>query len=241
MTSSSDRLRAQHDALHLAHRWFAFFEAPGGDLERHLEIFDPQVRLSGHQGRRLFADDRDSLAAWFSTVPGERSSHHILHATFESAPRRQSRLNMLVAYQAVRPEGVQGAIIRYETELSHGPGGTRFLALDKTPILPDTQANFAPSWAANRVLALAHAALAELPGSDARLRETLGASTSQLQVRANVPEGSPRYHALLSAVGTDAAGGCHLMLELEDDVSGPLPALSRIIQAERTSQHQSLA
>ena len=235
MTSSSDQLRAQHDALHLAYRWFAFFEAPGSALAPHLEIFDPQVRLSGHQGRHLFADDRDSLAAWFATVPGERSSHHILHAAFEPAPQGTLRLNMLVAYQAMRPTGIQGAIIRYETELSHGPDGARFLSLDKTPILPDTQAHFAPSWAANRVLALAHAALAELPESDARLREALGASTSQLQVQANVPEGSLRYHALLSAAGTEAAGGCHLLLDLEDDDSALLPALSRIIQAERSS------
>ncbi|WP_335948198.1 hypothetical protein [Salipiger bermudensis] len=235
MTSSFDQMRAQHDALHLAHRWFAFFEAPGSPLETHLEIFDPQVRLSGQQGRRLFADDRDSLAAWFATVRGERSSHHILHAAFETAPQGTSRLNMLVAYQAMRPEGVQGAIIRYETELSHGPDGARFHSLDKTPILPDTQAHFAPSWAANRVLALAHAALAELPESDARLREALGASTSQLQVQANVPEGSLHYHALLSAAGTEAAGGCHLLLDLEDDVSAPLPALSRIVQAEQSS------
>ncbi|WP_370159878.1 hypothetical protein, partial [Salipiger bermudensis] len=231
MTSSFDQMRAQHDALHLAHRWFAFFEAPGSPLETHLEIFDPRVRLSGQQGRRLFADDRDSLAAWFATVPGERSSHHILHATFDPAPQGTSRLNMLVAYQAIRPTGVQGAIIRYETELSHGPAGARFHSLDKTPILPDTQAHFAPSWAANRVLALAHAALAELPDSDARLREALGASTSQLQVQANVSEGSLRYHALLSAAGTEAAGGCHLLLDLEDDASALLPALSRIIQA----------
>ena len=33
MTSSSDQLRAQHDALHLAYRWFAFFEAPGQPFE----------------------------------------------------------------------------------------------------------------------------------------------------------------------------------------------------------------
>ncbi|OCX65693.1 hypothetical protein BFP70_08745 [Thioclava sp. SK-1] len=240
MTLSSDQLRSQHDALHLAYRWFAFFEAPGSALAPHLEIFDPQVSLSGHQGRHLFADDRDSLATWFATVPGERSAHHILHATFEPAPRGQSRLNMLVAYQAVRPTGVQGAIIRYETELSHRPEGARFLSLDKTPILPDTQAIFAPSWAANRVLALAHAALAELLESDARLREALGAATSQLQVQANVPEGSPKYRALLSATDTSAAGGLSLFLDLEDDVSQPLPAVSSIIPAERTAQQKPL-
>lgn len=33
-----------HVALHLAHRWFAFLEAPGGDLTAHLAIFSPQVR-----------------------------------------------------------------------------------------------------------------------------------------------------------------------------------------------------
>lgn len=232
MTPSSEQLRAQHDALHLAHRWFAFFEAQGSALEPHLRIFDPQVRLSGHRGHHLFADDRDSLAAWFATVPGERSAHHILHATFAPAPQGQSRLNMLVAYQAMRPEGVQGAIIRYETELSHGPEGARFLTLDKTPILPDTQAIFAPSWAANRVLALAHAALAELPGSDARLREALGTATSQLQVQANVPEGSPTYRALLSAADTAAAGSLSLFLDLEDDAAQPLPAAASIIRAE---------
>ncbi len=29
----------RHVALHLAHRWFAFLEAPGGDLETRLKIF----------------------------------------------------------------------------------------------------------------------------------------------------------------------------------------------------------
>ncbi|WP_108260660.1 hypothetical protein [Mangrovicoccus ximenensis] len=235
MTPLPGRLRQQHDALHLSHRWFAFFEAPGSALAPHLEIFAPQVRLSGHQGRHLFADDLQSLADWFGTVPDERSSHHILHATFGPAPAGQSQLHMLVAYQAARPEGVQGAIIRYETRLSHGPEGARFLALDKTPILPDTCPTFSPSWAANRVLALAHAALAERPGSDARLRKALGSTAGQMRVQADAAEGSPCYQAMLSASDPDAEIGRNLLLQLEDDAAAPLPQLCSIVPADAHS------
>lgn len=39
-----------HVALHLAHRWFAFLEAPGGELDEHLTMFHPQVQLSATEG-----------------------------------------------------------------------------------------------------------------------------------------------------------------------------------------------
>ena len=47
---SAPMLRQYHVALHLAHRWFAYLEAPGGDLDTHLTMFHPQVQLSGHRG-----------------------------------------------------------------------------------------------------------------------------------------------------------------------------------------------
>jgi hypothetical protein len=54
-----------HIALHLAHRWFAFLEAPGGDLDAHLLMFHPEVRLSAHRGTHLFARDRRSLGTLY--------------------------------------------------------------------------------------------------------------------------------------------------------------------------------
>lgn len=231
MTLSATELRQQHDALHLAHRWFAFFEAPGRALEPHLEIFSHEVRLSGHQGRHVFADDRQSLADWFDTVPDERSAHHILHATFEPAPPGQSLLNMLVAYQAERSEGVRGAIIRYETHLSHDREGARFRALDKTPILPDTRAAFEPSWAANRVLALVHATQAGHSRGDPRLRAVLSPGTSPVQVRADAAEGSTRYQAMLNARAPGTSAGRTVLLDLEDGAGATVPRLRSLVRA----------
>ncbi len=55
MSQASTRVNApmlsqHHVALHLAHRWFAFLEAPEGDLDTHLQMFHPQVLLSGSRG-----------------------------------------------------------------------------------------------------------------------------------------------------------------------------------------------
>ncbi len=47
---SAHMLNQKHVALYLAHRWFAYLEAPSGDLDKHLKMFHPQVQLSGHRG-----------------------------------------------------------------------------------------------------------------------------------------------------------------------------------------------
>ncbi|MGR3440440.1 hypothetical protein, partial [Salipiger abyssi] len=65
MTSLTDTQRRQHDALHLAHRWFAFFEAPDRALPPHLEIFAPQVRLTE---TARFGPPRPDVSIWVSPV-----------------------------------------------------------------------------------------------------------------------------------------------------------------------------
>ncbi|MGR3375166.1 hypothetical protein [Salipiger abyssi] len=139
---------------------------------------------------------------------------------------------MLVSYQAERPESVQGAIIRYETRLSHGAEGARFLALDKTPILPDAHPAFEPSWAANRVLALVHASLADLACGDPRLREVLSAAVAPMQVRADVVEGSVHYQALLNSSAPNMAAGRSFLLDLEDVAEATVPRMRRIAYLE---------
>lgn len=135
---------------------------------------------------------------------------------------------MLVAYQADRPEVVQGAIIRYEMHLALGREGARFLALDKTPILPDTRPVFEPSWAANRILALAHASLADLPTGDRRLRDVLSPGSAPILVRADAVEGSTHYQALLNASAPDTSVGRSFLLDLDDDAGATVPRMRRL-------------
>jgi hypothetical protein len=125
-----------HVALHLAHRWFAFLEAPGGELDAHLKMFHPQVQLSGHRGNHLFARDHESLVAWFAAVPDVISSHHIVHSNFSTAENGDGLLSMVVAYQAPDQLDMHGSIISYETRIEFAMGDPRFSAIDKTPILP---------------------------------------------------------------------------------------------------------
>lgn len=82
MTTFPAPAERHHVALHLAHRWFAWLEAPGGDLDTHLKMFDPSVRLSGSRGGHVFATDHRSLVAWFATIPDAVSSHHIVHTAY---------------------------------------------------------------------------------------------------------------------------------------------------------------
>jgi hypothetical protein len=126
-----------HVALHLTHRWFAFFEAPGGNLDAHLMMFHPQVRLSGNRGTHLFARDHASLVAWFASIPDAISSHHIVHSNYSTADNGDGLLNLVVAYQAPGDPDMHGSIISYETRIEYASGTPRFTSLDKTPILPN--------------------------------------------------------------------------------------------------------
>jgi len=218
-----------HIALYLAHRWFAFFEAPGGDLEAHLGIFHPQVRLSGHRGQRLFAQDHETLRAWFAAVPDEVSSHHILHSVYEDLAPDSGRLAFLVAYQAPgADDAVHGSLISYETQVAFG-GEPRFLALDKTPTLPNTRPTFEPSWATNRVLARLHHELGGLgEAGDANsqvVRSAMGGNVHALSVLTNAPDGRPSYEALASWVGGTPSAPSSLRLAVRDDVRAPLPTI----------------
>lgn len=106
-----------HVAVHLAHRWFAFFEASGGDVEAHLTIFHPQAGPSGHRGQHLFAKENQTLVAWFAAVPDTINSHHILRSVYRDMADKGGWLASLVAYQAPADEGVPGSIISYGTQV----------------------------------------------------------------------------------------------------------------------------
>lgn len=218
-----------HIALSLAHRWFAFFEAPGGDMAAHLAIFHPHVRLSGHRGQRLFAQDHETLRAWFAAVPDEVSSHHILHSVYEDLGPDSGRLAFLVAYQAPGEDGaVRGSIISYETQIAFDRE-PRFLALDKTPTLPSTRPVFESSWASNRVLARLHAELGGLGEADdangQALRSAMGNNVQALSVLTNAPDGSCSYEALASWIGGTPSTPTSLRLAVCDDVRAPLPTI----------------
>jgi len=109
--------QCRHVTVHLAHRWFAFFEASGGDMEAHLTIFHPQAGLSGHLGQHLFAKDHQTLVAWFTAVPDTINSHYILRSVYQDMADKGGWLAFLVAYQAPADKGVPGSIISYETQV----------------------------------------------------------------------------------------------------------------------------
>lgn len=215
-----------HIALHLAHRWFAFLEAPGGDLEAHLKIFHPQVRLSGHGGTRLFAHDHESLIAWLAAIPDEISSHHIIHSTYTAADDGDI-MNMIVAYQSPGRMAMHGSIISYKTLVEFTPEGARFVMLDKTPILNNTRQEYETSWSSNRALARVHAELGRIAGSDGQLSAVLGQDLLQVSVRATAPEGASAYEAVVTSI-RDADRMRVVRLELSDDGRAIMPTIERI-------------
>lgn len=227
---SAPMLRQYNVALHLAHRWFAYLEAPGGDLDTHLTMFHPQVQLSGHRGSHLFAHDHESLKAWFAAVPDEVSSHHIVHSTYSTAndDSGDGLLNMVVAYQAPAKSGVHGSIISYQTRIEFIPGGARFIALDKTPILPNTKPDYETSWASNRALALVHAALGGITVPDGKLRAALGDDVRQIFVHTTAPEGSKAYEALVTCLSGDPAATQVTRLKLTDNGKETMPTVKQI-------------
>lgn len=221
MSGSVPLSSRHHAALHLAHRWFAFLEASGGDLQQHLTIFHPNVRLSGHRQRHVFATDHASLAAWFASIPDEVSSHHIVHSDFTELGNDQAVLHMVVAYQSPQGGGVHGSIISYQTRVEFAGDGPRFVALDKTPILANTRSVYEPSWATNRVLALVHASLAGIAGASATLRDALG-PMSLVAAHVTAPEGAAAYEGVLTAMATDGRARAW-RIALQDDGRPPFP------------------
>jgi hypothetical protein len=225
MSTDTTAAQRNHIALHLAHRWFAFLEAPGGDMDTHLKMFHPQVRLSGHRGSHLFAKDHPSLLAWFKSIPDEISSHHIVHSAYSDAENGEGLLSMVVAYQAPSASGVHGSIISYETRIEFAPGAPRFIALDKTPILPNTKSGYETSWSANRVLARVHADLGGLNGTDERLISMLGHDVRQVSTLVSAPEGSRSYEAIVTAVKRAPLGPSAVRLTIVDEVAPFLPTI----------------
>ncbi len=217
-----------HLALHLAHRWFAFLESEGGDIDAHLEMFHPRVRLSGRRGDHVFADDRASLLRWFASVPEEVSSHHIIHSSFVAGEGGVGQLSMVVAYQAPQPDGMRGSIISYETTVEFVDEGARFLSLDKTPILANASSEYHTSWAANRVLALVHAELASTDQTNTVLSGVLGCSVSKVMAVSVAQEGARDYHAVVTAIGGASNGVRVVRLALLDDLKSIVPIITRI-------------
>ena len=217
--------RSNHIALHLAHRWFAFLEAPGGDVHDHLKIFHPNILLSGHRMKHIFAHDHQSLAAWFASIPDVISSHHIIHSNYSTAENGDGLLNMVVAYQAPGPSGMQGSIISYETRIDFSPSVPCFIALDKTPILSNRRSSYETSWSTNRVLARVHAELGGLTGASDSVRRAFENEVHQLSARVAASEGSSAYDAVVSAIIGDAALIRVLKLRLIDDVGQSMPSI----------------
>jgi len=228
INAKAPMLSRHHVALHLAHRWFAFLEAPGADLGTHLTMFHPQVRLSGSRGGHLFARDHKSLKDWFASVPDAISSHHIVHSNYVTADNGDGLLSMVVAYQSPGDSGMRGSIISYETRIEFATDAARFTALDKTPILPNTRLDYETSWSTNRVLALIHAELGGITGSDGKLRAALGNNVRQVFVHVAAPEASCDYDALVTSSNVDPAEVRILHLKLTDDGNATMPSVVQI-------------
>ncbi|TCQ97187.1 hypothetical protein [Neorhizobium sp. JUb45] len=233
MTDRMTVAQRNHIALHLAHRWFAFLEAPGGSLESHLKMFHPLVRLSGHRGTHLFATDHNSLIAWFKAIPDEVSSHHIVHSSYSDDNNGEGLLSMVVAYQAPSTSGIHGSIIAYETRIEFAPEGPRFIAVDKTPILPNTKSEYETSWATNRVLSRVHADLAGLEGAgaDRRLISTLGSDMQKVSALTSAPEGSSAYEAIVTAMSDSTQSSRVVRLTIRDCVGDVFPTIEVIESA----------
>lgn len=149
----------RHAAFGLLHRWFAFLESPWGAMQPHLDMFEERTRLTGRRGEVVFADDRRRLREWFTSIPEPTSAHHVLHAVWDDQTPSRGTLSFVVAYQSPSPSGTSGSIISYQTEIRFADGVARFAALDKTPILADTDPVYRPTWAEHRVAALIHTRL----------------------------------------------------------------------------------
>ncbi|MFJ5956466.1 hypothetical protein ACIQC5_10950 [Paenarthrobacter sp. NPDC092416] len=232
MIRTSDKF---HAALSLAHRWFAFLETPAGNVEEHLGLFAKDVQLTGRRGQVCFAHGRAELERWFGAVPEEISSHRIIHSTWTDGEGEVGKLDFVVAYQATTAHGgVSGSIISYETVISFANDQPHFLALDKTPILPNARKEYAPTWAEHRVLGFVHAALSGQLTSQAAtdaLHLALSAG-SNVGVWAPAPELSRVYDAFLT-VGTSEGNVYTAWWRFHDDGDAAFPALERTAPLRR--------
>jgi hypothetical protein len=229
--------RRSHAALSLAHRWFAFLESPAGNLEEHLDLFEDNVQLTGRRGEVRFAHGHQELAQWFRAVPDEVSSHRILHSNWLERTGVEGTLDFLVAYQAPTADGsVGGSIIRYQTVVSFVDESPRFAALDKTPILPNTKREYAPTWAEHRVSGFVHALLGKQL-THAEAADALGDLTkgaSKVDVWAPAPELSPTYDAFLT-IGTADGNFRTAAWRFQDDGDTAFPAPLQIAPLRRST------
>lgn len=229
--------RRSHAAFSLAHRWFAFLESPAGNVEEHLDLFEDNVQLTGRRGEVHFAHGHLELAQWFRAVPDEVSSHRILHSNWTERTGVEGTLDFLVAYQTPTADGsVGGSIISYQTVVAFADEIPRFVALDKTPILPNTKRVYAPTWAEHRVSGFVHALLGKqlihAEAADALRDLTEGAP--KVHVWAPAPERSPAYDAFLTIGNPD--GNFHTAAwRFQDDGDTAFPAPLQIAQLRRST------
>ena len=230
MSATAGMSHRKHAVLSLAHRWFAFLESSAGNVEAHLGIFANNVQLTGRRGQVRFAHGHYELEQWFRAIPDEISSHRILHSTWTEGDSQNGNLDFIVAYQTPTAGGdVGGSVISYETVVSFEDDVPRFLALDKTPILPNTSPRYAPTWAENRVLGFIHAVLAkQLTHREASSAlGDISLADSVIEVWAPVPERSAAYDAFLTISTAD--GYVHTAgWRFHDDGDAAFPTPERI-------------
>ncbi|KQR74425.1 hypothetical protein ASF98_21910 [Arthrobacter sp. Leaf337] len=203
----------------------------------HLDLFENNIQLTGRLGEVQFAHGHLELAQWFRTVPDEVSSHRILHSNWTERTGAEGTLDFLVAYQTPTADGsAGGSVISYQTTVSFADEIPRFVALDKTPILPNTKRVYAPTWAEHRVSGFMHALLGtqltHAEAADALCDITDG--VSKVDVWAPVPERSPVYDAFLT-IGT-ADGNFHTAAwRFHDDGDTAFPAPLQIAPLSRST------
>ncbi|MBB3139879.1 hypothetical protein [Halomonas organivorans] len=141
-----------HAIRDIAHRWFAFFEGETESIERHLDLFAPDVRLV-HAGVHLLAEGQPAMARWLEQAPGDHDSHFIRDLSWQARSADSARMQMDIAYQVVQADGsLGGAMIHYETEVVFDANDeARFRFLQKTPLMPNPDRDFKDSFADNRL------------------------------------------------------------------------------------------
>ena len=144
-----------YSAKDIAHRWFAYFEGTTEPLDDHLAMFSDNIRLV-HAGTHVLVNNLPSLKAWLKSVPEEVSAHFIDSFQFEPLDQHSAKVSMSVRYQAVdHPQRLIGAVIDYQTEVEFDQyNNARFRFIQKTPIQPNPDSHFSPSFELNRIESL---------------------------------------------------------------------------------------
>lgn len=144
-----------YSAKDIAHRWFAYFEGETETLDTHLALFSDNIRLV-HAGSHVLANNLPSLKAWLKSVPDEISAHFIDTFQFESLDQYSAKITMSVRYQALdHNQRLIGAVIDYQTEVEFDQyNNARFRFIQKTPIHPNPDQRFTPSFNLNRIESL---------------------------------------------------------------------------------------